>query len=133
MLIENKTDYIKYWFQRAIESYEEALILAKNNRWNAVVNRLYYACFYAVISLLLKNDIETQTHDGARRQFSMNFVKTEKVGLKHGKLFSKLFDFRQKGDYGDLYDFDEETVEPLIEQVDDFLKTIDNLIISKSL
>ena len=128
MLIENRTDYIKYRFQRAVESYEEALILAGNNRWNAVINRLYYACFYAVISLLLKNEIETQIHDGARKLFSMNFIKTEKVELKQGKLFSKLFDFRQKGDYGDLYDFDKETVEPLIGQVVDFLKTIENLI-----
>ncbi len=132
MLIENRNDYVLYRFQRAVESYEEALILAENNRWNAVVNRLYYACFYAVISLLLKNEIESQTHDGARRQFSLNFVKTEKVGLKYGKLFSKLFDFRQKGDYGDLYDFDSETVEPLIAQVNDFLRIIEELVNSKN-
>ena len=55
MNVDNRADYIKYRFQRAKESYEEALILEKNNRWNAVVNRLYYSCFYAVIALLLKN------------------------------------------------------------------------------
>lgn len=32
----------------------------------AVVNRLYYSCFYSVIAFLLKNDIEIQSHDGAR-------------------------------------------------------------------
>jgi uncharacterized protein (UPF0332 family) len=57
MTIENKDEYIKYRFQRALESYEEALILAENNKWNTVVNRLYYSCFYAVISLLLNNGI----------------------------------------------------------------------------
>ena len=51
--------------------------------------------------------IETQTHDGARTQFGLCFVKTGKVEKKYGKLFSKLFDYRQKGDYGDLYDYDE--------------------------
>lgn len=104
MTIDNQSDYINYRFQRGVESFEEALILAENKRWNKVVNRLYYSCFHTVIALLLKNDIETQTHDGARTQFGLYFVKTGKVDKKHGKLFTKLFDYRQKGDYGDLFD-----------------------------
>jgi uncharacterized protein (UPF0332 family) len=78
MKIQNRDDYIQYRFQRAIESYNEALILANNNSWNAVINRLYYSCFYAVIALLLKNNIETQTHDGARIQFGLYFVKNRR-------------------------------------------------------
>ncbi|RPH34047.1 MAG: HEPN domain-containing protein [Bacteroidales bacterium] len=129
MIIDNRNDYIKYRFHRATESFEEALILAENMRWNAVVNRLYYSCFYAVIALLLKNNIETQTHDGARTQFSLCFIKSGKIDKKYGKLFSKLFDFRQKGDYGDLYDFDEATVSPLISQVKDFIKEIEKIVL----
>ena len=129
MNIDNRADYIKYRFQRARESYEEALILEKNKRWNAVVNRLYYSCFYAVIALLLKNNIDTQTHDGTRTQFGLHFIKTGKIDIKHGKLFSKLFDFRQKGDYGDLYDYDEATVSPLIIQVKDFLIVLEKVIV----
>ncbi|HAL80973.1 MAG TPA: hypothetical protein DCO83_01065 [Mucilaginibacter sp.] len=121
MSINSRYDYINYRFQRATESFEEALILAENKRWNAVVNRLYYSCFYAVIALLLRNNIETQTHDGARIQFSLHFIKTGKIEPEYGKLFSKLFDFIQKGDYGDLYDYDEDLVAPLIDKVKDFL------------
>jgi uncharacterized protein (UPF0332 family) len=128
MSIENRNDYINYRFQRALDSFEEAVIMADNKRWNAVVNRLYYACFYAVIALLLKNNIETQTHDGARTQFGLSFIKPGNVDKKFGKLFSKLFDYRQKGDYGDLYDFDEITVSPLIIQVKDFLNALKTLV-----
>lgn len=128
MTIQNREDYIKYRFHRAEESFEEALILAKEMRWNAVINRLYYACFYAVISLLLKNDIETRTHDGARTQFGMNFIKTGKIDKDFGRLFSKLFDYRQKGDYGDLFDYDEEIAKPLIAKVKVFLEEIDKHI-----
>jgi hypothetical protein len=124
MKIQNKNDYINYRFQRANEAYEEALILARESRWNAVVNRLYYACFYAVIALLLKNEIESQTHDGARTQFGLNFVKNGIIDKEHGKLFSKLFDYRQKGDYGDMFDFDAEITEPLIEKVKYFIEEI---------
>ncbi len=102
MNISNRDEYINYRFHRAEESYEEALILAKENKWNAVINRLYYACFYAVIALLLKNNIPAQTHDGARKQFGLNFIKTGIIDKDSGRLFSKLFDFRQKGNYVDI-------------------------------
>lgn len=93
-----------------------------------MVNRLYYACFYAVISLLLKNGIETQTHDGARTQFGYLFIKAGLIDRKFGKHFSKLFDYRQKGDYGDLFDYDKETVSPLIGETKEFLETIRTFI-----
>lgn len=124
MTVNNPEDYIKYRFHRAEESFEEAIILAANGKWNAVVNRLYYACFYAVIALLIKNGIETQSHDGTRTQFGLNFIKTGKIDKSQGKLFTKLFDYRQKGDYGDLYDYDEDIAKPLIAQVQTFLEVI---------
>lgn len=129
MKVYNQNDYINYRFQRAKATYEEALILAREERWNAVINRLYYACFYAVIALLLKNNIETQTHDGVRTQFGLNFVKTGIIDKEMGRLFSKLFDFRQKGDYGDMFDFDEEITKPLLEKVKIFIEIIENQII----
>ena len=129
MKIQNKNDYIDYRLLRAKDTFEEALILAREDRWNAVINRLYYACFYAVIALLLKNDIETQSHDGARTQFGLNFVKTGIIDREFGKLFSKLFDYRQKGDYGDMFDFDEELTKPLLDKVKSFIEIIEKQLI----
>lgn len=124
MTIDNKDDYIKYRYNRAKESFEEALILADKEKWNTVINRLYYSCFYAVISLLLKHEIETHSHDGVRTQFALKFIKTGKIDKKYGKFLAKLYDFRQKGDYGDLYDYDESIARPLIEQTQDFIDEI---------
>ena len=92
MTLTNKEDYIAFRFRRAEESLEEAIILSEKNRWNAVVNRLYYACFYAVTSLLLKNDIVSQTHQGTRNLFGLRFIKTGIIDKNQGLLFSKLFD-----------------------------------------
>ena len=124
MTIENRGDYIKYRFNRALESLDDAIILTEKGKWNTVINRLQYACFYAVISLLLKHDIENQSHDGARTQFGLHFIKTGMIDKKYGKLFSKLFDYRQKGDYGDLYDYQQDIVKPLIKQAEEFIKEI---------
>ena len=117
-------EYIKYRFNRAEESFDEALIMIENKRWNTAINRLYYACYYAVIALLLKNNLDNRTHDGVRIVFSDKFIKTGIFDKKFGKLFSKLFDYRQKGDYGDLFDFDDKIVLPLVDQVRDFISEV---------
>ena len=125
MTINSQDDYVKYRFQRAKESFDEALILADNERWNAVINRLYYSCYYAVIALLLKNKLETQSHDGARTLFGLHFKKTGVIDKQYGKFFTKLFDYRQKGDYGDLFDYDEKISMPLMEQAKEFIEEIE--------
>ena len=85
MKIENKDEYIKYRFQRAEGSLDDALIMIENKRWNTAINRLYYSCFYAVLALLLNNDIETRTHDGARTRFSNEFIKTGALDKKYAQ------------------------------------------------
>lgn len=125
----NKGDYINYRLNRAYEAFDDAKLLAENKRWNTAVNRLYYASFYAVIALLIKNGIDTQTHDGVRTQFGLQFVKAGIIDKKYGKLFSKLFDYRLKGDYGDLFDFDQDIVEPLFDDVEHLINTIKFLVL----
>lgn len=125
---EIKSEYIKYRLSKAFESLNDAKLLAQNNRWNACINRLYYASFYAVIALLLHNNYEGQTHVGVRNQFNLQFIKNGKLSKEFGKLYSKLFDWRQKGDYGDLFDFTEEQAFPLIAPVENLLKEIKKLI-----
>ncbi len=58
----------------------------------------------------------------------MHFIKTGKTPIELGKLYSDLFDLRQKGDYGDMYDFDRETIEYLLIHVKEFLETVNILI-----
>lgn len=78
--------------------------------------------------MLLQNDYKGQTHDGARTQFNLKFIKEGKINKEYGKLYSKLFDWRQKGDYGDLFDFTEEQVLPLIVPTENLLKEIKSFI-----
>lgn len=123
-----KEEYINYRIQKSEEAFVDAKYLASQKSWNACVNRLYYACYYIVSALALQNNIQTQTHSGLKAQFNLHFIKTNKVSVEMGKLYADLIDSRQKGDYGDLYDFDKETVEDLIEPVAEFVDTIKKLI-----
>ncbi len=109
--------YSQYRMEKAEESYQAAELLIANSQWNAAVNRLYYAAYYAISGLMVKSGIETKTHAGVKTQFLLHFVKTGRIDMKLGKLYADLFDWRQKGDYGDFFDFTEEDVLPLVKPV----------------
>lgn len=121
-------DLIKYRISRANETYKEAELMKKEKHFNTCVNRLYYACFYAVVALLEKNGYGSSKHSGVRSQFNQHFVKTNKVSIENGKLYNRLFDARQEGDYIDFVYFDDKTVEPWLQQVKNFIKIISKLV-----
>ena len=127
---QHRQEYINYRLERSQQAFTDAKLLAGCESWNAAINRLYYSCYYAVSALALQSNIVTQTHAGLKSQFNLHFVKTGKVPLEMGKLYSDLMDSRQKGDYGDMYDFDEETINNLMQPVEDFLLAVKSLLVS---
>ena len=56
---ESKKALIEYRMQRAYETLKEARVMKQEAFYSATVNRLYYACYYAAVALLLKYDIQT--------------------------------------------------------------------------
>ncbi len=123
-----KEDYIEYRLLKSKEIFDDAKLLANNQRWNSCVNRLYYSSFYLVSALLYKNDFKSETHNGAKTQFNLHYIKSGLVNVNYGKLYSNLFDWRQESDYADFIDFDEETVNPLIGQVEEMNNLLIGLI-----
>ncbi len=117
-------DYINYRLQRALDTLNDARLLAANERWNSSINRLYYACFYAVSALLYYHSIEARTHKGVRIKFMNEFIKPGLFDKEYGKLFSDLYDWRQEGDYSDFVSFDKELTLPLINQSEEFIALI---------
>lgn len=117
-------DLIQYRLDRARETFEEALLMQREEHWNTCANRLYYACFYAVTALLTRNGLSSSKHTGVKALFNQHFVKTGQVSRENGKLYNQLFEDRQEGDYVDFVLFDRETVEPWIPKVEQFIESI---------
>ena len=67
---QSKKDLVQYRIQRARDTLEDARILANASRWNPCVNRLYYACFYAVSALLAQQELSSSKHSGVRSLFN---------------------------------------------------------------
>lgn len=129
--MENQQTIINYRISRAEESLEEAIILAQNKHWNACVNRLYYACFYAVNALLLSKQIFSSKHSGVRSLFNRHFVKTSIISIQNAYIYNDLFERRQESDYEDLFTFNAKDVEPWIDQARQFISSINQLLSSR--
>ena len=125
---EERIEYVKYRIETARKTFDAAKVLAENGFWNSAVNRLYYALYYAVNALLYQNGIQPKTHSATKSIFSQLFVKTEKFDKKHGRLLSELFDWRQRGDYENIFEYDNESVEPLFEPVAEMIDLIEKEI-----
>jgi len=124
----NPDDYSNYRIQKAKETIGEVENHILNEFWNTAINRMYYACFYAVSALLVKHGIETSSHKGIRQLFGKMFVKTGKFDKELAKHYTDLFEKRHKGDYNDFFEFDKETVIRLLPISKKFIKKIEELI-----
>jgi uncharacterized protein (UPF0332 family) len=95
---------------------------------NFAVNRLYYACFYAVTALLLRDSKQFAKHSAVKSEFSRTYVKPGVVDSKWSKFYQKLFDDRQESDYIPTATFETSDVAERIQQAREFIDLIRALI-----
>ena len=119
---------IAYRMSRAHEAIEEAKLLFNAGHTNSYVNRLYYACFYAVSALLLYKGMSASKHGHLRSLLHREFVKEGSIPKELGKHFDLLFDSRQESDYADLVVFKAEEVADWLTQTEAFVFHIESLI-----
>jgi uncharacterized protein (UPF0332 family) len=121
-------DLVPRWMDRARETLVEAELMADADHWNACVNRLYYACFYAVTALLLRHGMSSSRHSGVRSLFNRHFAKRRLVSDELADLYNDLFDSRLRGDYIGFVQYEEAQVRPWIPQVRRFVSRIEELL-----
>ena len=129
--IENRKDLVNLRLEKAKETFAEVEAHIQHGYWRTAASRLYYACFYAVSALFIKNGIKAHTHSGAISQFGLHFVRTGLFSQQEGRFFKRLFELRQDGDYDDWIIITEDDIVPLVEPVKDFIDKIEQLIVTK--
>lgn len=105
-----KDTLIRYRKDKARETLDDARMLLRDGTPSSALNRIYYAMFYEVLALLHTKDLSSSKHTGVRAIFNEHFVKAGIVPIELGRLFSRMYDFRQKSDYGDFVKIQPEKV-----------------------
>ena len=128
MTKEEKNVIIEHRLKRAGQTLVEAKELIRLNLWHGAANRLYYACFYAATALLAKYGYLAYTHGGVLGLLGKYFVATGIISAEQNKLYKKLFDLRQGGDYNDWIELEEGKVKPLLKPAESFISEIEKLL-----
>ena len=123
-----KDTLIRYRKDKARETLDDARMLLRDGTPSSALNRIYYAMFYEVLALLHTKDLSSSKHTGVRALFNEHFVKAGIVPVELGRLFSRMYDFRQKSDYGDFVKIQPEKVSEWFEQAVAFINEIDQII-----
>ena len=125
---ESRDSLIAYRIERAYGSLKEARLMAQGEFYNAAINRLYYACYYMAVALLLKHNISAQTHSGVKTMLGMHFTSKGKLSISATKIFATLFEKRHSSDYDDFVYCDREMIDELYPKAETFIEEVKGLI-----
>jgi uncharacterized protein (UPF0332 family) len=125
---DDREKLLSYRINKAKETLQEVDLHIESELWNTAVNRLYYACFYAINALLVRYEIKTKTHAGVRQMLGLHFIKTGLISDDSGRFYSILFDKRLTGDYDDFMDHTKEDVLELVSPAQKFISEIEILL-----
>lgn len=123
---------VAYRIQRAEETLAEVPYLKSQGYYNTAVNRMYYACYYAAVALLIKHRINPSTHAGVKQMIGMHFVATGRLSKEMGRCFSLLFERRHSSDYDDFAYSSEEEINELWPKAKTFIQAIQSLLQEES-
>jgi len=115
---------IGLWLEKAGEALASAELELNAGHTNFAVNRLYYACFYAVTALLLRDGKQFARHSAVKSEFGRTYIKPGRLDVKWNKFYQKLFDDRQEGDYIPTATFEASDVSTSLQQAREFIDLI---------
>lgn len=123
---------IRYRLAEAEDSIKEAKVLLKEGMsMRAVMNRLYYAMFYAVLALLQERQLGTSKHIGAISLFDREFIKTGIFDKSISKALHRASELRQKGDYMEQSEITQKDVDEMLPEAITFVGKIKEYLLKK--
>lgn len=126
----DKNALIRYRLEQARETLLDAQVLYDHDRRPAsIVNRAYYAMFYATLALLLTAGKSPSKHIGVISFFDSEFVRTNIFPKEMSRKLHEVFEARQEGDYTNPDLIDHEKAADVLKAAGEFLKTIEDKLL----
>jgi uncharacterized protein (UPF0332 family) len=122
---------LRYRIRQAEETLADAEAMKKGGlSTRSIVNRAYYAMFYALLGLFLEANVtlKTSKHSGIISMFDQAFILSGKIDRDFSKSLHKMFNLRQVADYKELVDVSSEDAEDALKQATDFVIEIKRII-----
>jgi uncharacterized protein (UPF0332 family) len=116
---------IKYRIEQAQTALYDADFLLNGERSpQSIVNRAYYAMFYAALALLQKEGKVPSKHTGVISLFDTEFVQKDIFPKELSKNFHKAFELRQVADYKTFTPISIEKAKETVSNANQFVKSV---------
>ena len=126
-----KKDLIQYRLESAREMLRDAQLLRENGGSpKSIVNRAYYAVFYAALALLVTADMEPSKHSGVLAKFDELFVRQGIFAKEMSRILHHAFDMRQAGDYQKSRVITKEKADEVLHSAEEFVSTIESKLLN---
>ena len=115
----------RYRLEQAGESLDEAKFLLSGEKSpRSVINRAYYAMFYAILALLIYEPYSSSKHSGVLSYFNRHFIKEGVFDREMGRWINKAFELRQRGDYREYFEVTRDQAADLVAKAEQFVSIV---------
>ena len=85
--------------------------------------------FYSLLALGLKDQYESSKHSQLIGWFNKNYIHTNLIDVKYGKMINKSFTLRNESDYEPFTEYEEQEVKELYDKMKEFIKTVHEILL----
>lgn len=125
---EERQALIAYRLDQADHALRQAEVLAGVEEWDGVVNRAYYAMFYATLALLLTKGLGASKHSGVLALVDREFVKPGILSPDWSRMLRDAFNQRQRSDYSELVPTAKDQALEIVENARGYLAAIKSVV-----
>ena len=124
----NKKANIQMEVEKGQACLRQATLLFKNNEYDGVISRAYYAVFHYASALLLTKGLEARSHEGLIRLFNLHFIKTGVFSKQYSTILSHAQKAREEADYWTEIPFTKEDAELRLNESSEFIKNAEEYL-----
>lgn len=127
----NKETLFTYRLGQADETLQDIdNLIASHSSSLSIINRSYYAMFYAVLALFIRLEIyhTSSKHSGIIAIFDKEIVHKGLMGVSHSRMLHQTFEARQKLDYKEMVILSFDDAVQTAEKAREFLAAIKELV-----
>ena len=125
---EDYQSLINYRLEHALEALKDAELLLDEGRYRAAANRMYYACFYAVVAALLTRRLQYSKNAAVIAFFDKEFILTGLLPKEYSRTLHQAFNERQQDDYMPFVEMDADQIKSLFVDVQTLVNGISRYI-----
>ena len=117
-----------YRMEKSRQNLALAHDLYRDRSYGFALNRAYYAAFDAIRAVNALDDFDSSKHSGVIAHFNRFHVKTGDFKTSFSSVIRRAARLRERSDYEDFFEPDQEEVEKTIKEVEEFINAADRFL-----